>query len=114
MNGDKETLAEVLINLFDNSMKYNEKEKYIAVRTLSEQGKIILEVEDKGIGIPEDARERIFDKFYRVPRRKGEKQKGTGLGLTLVKNIVNAHKAEIKVTSTPGQGSCFRILFNSD
>jgi two-component system phosphate regulon sensor histidine kinase PhoR len=114
MKGDKETLAEVLINLFDNSMKYNEKEKYIAVRTLSEQGKIILEVEDKGIGIPEDARERIFDKFYRVPRRKGEKQKGTGLGLTLVKNIVNAHKAEIKVTSTPGQGSCFRILFNSD
>jgi two-component system phosphate regulon sensor histidine kinase PhoR len=114
MKGDKESLAEVLINLFDNSMKYSEKDKYIAVRTLFDNGKIILELEDKGIGIPEEALDRIFNKFYRVPRQKGEKQKGAGLGLTLVKSIVDVHGGEITVTSKPGAGSCFRILFNSD
>lgn len=114
MKGDKESLTEVLINLFDNSIKYSEKDKYIAIRTLFDNGKIILEVEDKGIGIPEEALDRIFNKFYRVPRQKGEKQKGAGLGLTLVKNIVDDHGGEIKVTSNPGKGSCFRILFNSD
>jgi two-component system phosphate regulon sensor histidine kinase PhoR len=114
MKGDKESLAEVLINLFDNSMKYSEKDKYIAVRTLFDNGKIILELEDKGIGIPEEALDRIFNKFYRVPRQKGEKQKGAGLGLTLVKSIVDVHGGEITVTSKPGEGSCFRILFNSD
>jgi two-component system phosphate regulon sensor histidine kinase PhoR len=114
MKGDKESLAEVLINLIDNAMKYSERDKYIAVRTQSDNGKIILEVEDKGIGIPEEALDLIFNKFYRVPRQKGEKLKGTGLGLALVKNIVDAHEAEIKVKSTPQNGSCFRILFKSD
>jgi two-component system phosphate regulon sensor histidine kinase PhoR len=114
MKGDKESLAEILINLLDNAMKYSEREKYIAVRTQSDNGKIILEVEDKGIGIPEVSLDRIFNKFYRVPRHEGEKQRGTGLGLALVKNIVDAHEAEIKVKSIPEVGSCFRILFNSD
>jgi len=114
IKGDKESLVEVLINLLDNAMKYSERDKHIAVRTLSDNGKIILEVEDRGIGIPEEAIDRIFNKFYRVPRQKGEKQKGTGLGLTLVKNIVDAHEAKIMVKSTLEEGSCFRILFNSE
>jgi len=113
MNGDEESVAEVLINLLDNSMKYSEKEKYILVRTLSDNGRIVLQVEDKGIGIPEEEHDRIFKKFYRIPRAKGVRQKGTGLGLTLVKSIVDAHGGEIEVQSTQKGGSCFRIVFKA-
>jgi two-component system phosphate regulon sensor histidine kinase PhoR len=113
MKGDEESVAEVLINLLDNSMKYSEKEKYILVSTLSDNGKIVLQVEDKGIGIPEEEHDRIFKKFYRIPRVRGAKQKGTGLGLTLVKNIIDAHGGEIEVKSATQGGSCFRIVFNS-
>jgi len=113
IKGDEESVAEILINLLDNSMKYSEKDKYISVSTLSDNGKIILQVEDQGIGIPEEEHDRIFNKFYRIPRQKGDWQKGTGLGLTLVKNIVDAHEGEIEVKSTEKGGSCFQIIFNS-
>ena len=113
MKGDEESVAEVLINLLDNSMKYSEKQKYILVSTLSENGKIVLQVEDKGIGIPEEEHDRIFKKFYRIRRVKGVRQKGMGLGLTLVKNIVDAHGGEIEVRSAQNGGSCFRIVFKS-
>lgn len=112
IKGDEESLAEILINLLDNSMKYSENDKYILVSTSSDNGKIVLQVEDQGIGIPEEEHDHIFNKFYRIPRQKGNRQKGAGLGLTLVKNIVDAHSGEIEVKSTLEKGSCFRIVFN--
>ena len=70
---------------------------------------IILEVADKGIGIPENELTNIFDRFYRVKGNSDFEARGSGLGLTLVKHAVDAHGWKIEVKSTPGQGSSFSI-----
>jgi len=73
----------------------------------------VLEVEDEGIGIPEDQQSRIFEKFYRVGQKETESISGTGLGLTVVKEIVEAHDGKIIVDSKPGKGSKFSIILNN-
>ena len=73
----------------------------------------MLEVEDEGIGIPEDQQSRIFEKFYRVGQKETESISGTGLGLTVVKEIVEAHDGKIIVDSKPGKGSKFSIILNN-
>lgn len=112
-SGDQEALKQVVINLLDNAIKYSDKAKEINLR-LSKDDKIIrIEVADKGMGIPEDQLEHIFDKFYRVNNSQVKGVGGTGLGLTVVKEIVEAHEGRIKVYSVPGKGSNFIIELNS-
>jgi two-component system phosphate regulon sensor histidine kinase PhoR len=109
-NIDSDAISEAIINLIDNAVKYSGDNKAIILRTGSENGFAFVEVEDKGIGISESDQKKIFDKFFRVSTGYVHNTKGTGLGLTLVKQIVEAHKGKIKLTSSPGKGSCFRIL----
>ncbi len=109
---DSEAVSEALINLLDNSIKYSQTEKFIAVRTGMRDGRAFLEVEDHGIGIPPREREHIFDKFYRISNGLVHNTRGSGLGLTLVRHIMDAHHGNIELQSTEGKGSRFRLLFN--
>jgi len=75
---------------------------------------IYIEIEDRGIGIPEDKLDQIFDKFYRLENKDGMESPGTGLGLTVVKDILEAHNGKILVESKIDQGSKFTIILNSE
>lgn len=111
IHADREAVAEAFINLLDNAVKYSTAEKHVDVSTGSQDDMVFLEVKDRGIGMDKHESEKIFDKFYRVSTGLVHNTKGTGLGLTLVKHIVDAHKGSITVSSKPGDGSCFRLYF---
>jgi signal transduction histidine kinase len=106
---DREAIARSLLNLVNNSLKYSVNEKFLRVSLYRENGAVKLEVLDHGIGIPRGEQRRIFEKFYRSGDPLVNNTKGSGLGLSLVRHIVEAHQGEIRVDSAPGQGSRFII-----
>jgi two-component system, OmpR family, phosphate regulon sensor histidine kinase PhoR len=108
---DREAIAEALINVFDNAVKYSPGDKYIRVKTGTRDGMIYVELEDHGMGIETHESKKIFDTFYRVTTGLTNNIKGSGLGLSLVSHIMDAHKGSIELESTPGKGSTFRLLF---
>jgi signal transduction histidine kinase len=110
-NFDGEAVASVLVNLLSNAMKFSPKIKEVTVKLFKDDGNAVLQVADKGIGIlPKDA-SRIFKRFYRVKNEIVSETRGSGLGLTLVKHIAEAHGGRIKVESEPGKGSAFSMIF---
>jgi len=106
---DQDALTTVLLNLLDNACKYTPAEKRIRVRAYQENGRLIFDVEDNGIGIASREQKRIFRRFYQVDRRLARETGGCGLGLSIVEFIVRAHGGEVKVESRPGAGSTFRV-----
>ncbi len=110
---DAESISEALLNLLDNAVKYSNSRKFIAIKTGVDQGDLFLEVEDHGIGIAPEQHDKIFDKFYRVSTGLVHNTKGSGLGLTLVRHIMEAHGGDVIVKSRPGEGSCFRLVFRN-
>ena len=106
---DREAIARSLLNLVNNAVKYSSTEKYLGVRLYRANGSLNLEVADHGIGIPASEQSNIFEKFYRVCDPLVHNTKGSGLGLSLVRHIVQAHGGEVAVESTPGKGSKFII-----
>ena len=105
--GDEDKIYQVFLNLLDNSVKYTPEEGEIQV-TLKEEGKnMMVIVKDTGIGIPQDEISRIFERFYRVDKTRSRKYGGTGLGLTIVKHIIEAHHGSIWVESMPSRGVSF-------
>jgi signal transduction histidine kinase len=106
---DREAMARSLLNLVNNALKYSQDRKYIAVNLYRENGAVKLEVIDHGIGIPDQEQPKIFEKFYRVGDPLVHNTKGSGLGLSLVRHIVQAHGGEVRVDSAPGEGSKFTI-----
>jgi two-component system phosphate regulon sensor histidine kinase PhoR len=108
---DGEAVAEAVINLLDNAVKYSKDRKAITVRTQRGAGELVLAVQDQGIGIASEHHRRIFETFYRVPSGLVHETKGSGLGLSLVKHIMDAHGGRVDVESTPGSGSVFRLVF---
>jgi two-component system phosphate regulon sensor histidine kinase PhoR len=109
--GDKASIAEAVINLVDNAVKYSRETKHIVLKTGNEQKFCFIEVKDEGIGIAKNHQPEIFDQFYRAPISDVHDTKGSGLGLTLVKKTVEAHHGKIKVESALGKGSTFRLYF---
>src|SRR4029077_15881958 len=92
-----------------NALKYSQDQKYIGVNLFRDNGTVKLEVVDHGIGIAQAEQQKIFDKFYRVGDPLVHNTKGSGLGLSLVRHIVQAHGGEVVVDSVPGRGSKFTI-----
>ena len=105
---DPERLRQVLSNLIDNAIKYGRPEGRVTIggRPLDE-GRVELTVRDDGPGIPMEAKERVFERFYRVDKARSREQGGTGLGLAIVKNVMQAHGGEVHVESAPGAGTTF-------
>ena len=108
---DEEAVSEAIVNLVDNAVKYSDNIKEITIRTGQENNFAFVEVEDKGIGIHEKDQKKIFDKFFRVSSGNVHNIKGSGLGLSIVKYIMDAHKGKIQLSSEVGIGSKFRLLF---
>ena len=111
---DREAMARSLLNLVNNALKYSKNDKYIGVRLYRAEGSINLEVQDHGIGIPQDEQEKIFEKFYRCGDPLVHNIKGSGLGLSLVRHITRAHGGEVLVESTVDKGSKFTIALPLD
>ena len=108
---DPEAVSEALLNVVDNAIKYSGTQKSITIRTGIIGRNVYVEVEDRGIGIPPEEQSKIFEKFYRVSSGLVHEIRGSGLGLTLVRHIMDAHKGEITVRSRVGEGSTFRLSF---
>ena len=106
---DREAIARSLLNLVNNAVKYSATEKYLGVHLYQHDRDVKLEVVDHGIGIPAKEQPKIFEKFYRVGDPLVHNTKGSGLGLSLVRHIVQAHGGEVGVESELGQGSKFII-----
>ena len=106
---DREAIARALVNLVNNALKYSTDEKFLGVKLYRENGVVKLEVMDRGIGIVRRDQSKIFEKFYRTGDPLVHNTKGSGLGLSLVRHITQAHGGEIAVESTPGKGSKFTL-----
>jgi signal transduction histidine kinase len=107
---DSEAMSQAVLNLLNNAIKYSEGVKKIDVVVEARDAHIAIEIADQGIGIPRSEQRKIFEKFYRVNTGLVHNTKGSGLGLALVKHIVEAHRGQILVNSAPGKGSRFTIL----
>ena len=117
IKGDEVHITNVIFNLLDNAVKYSNKNPLIELSTENKNGWAIIQVKDNGIGIPKEHQAQIFERFYRVPTGNVHNVKGFGLGLSYVKRIVDFHNGKIKVDSTLGKGTRFRLYFplkNSD
>ena len=108
---DRDALSQAIINLLDNASKFSPDKKEIYVSVKKDEENVIIEVDDRGIGIHQDELNKIFDKFYQGKNTLRQIVKGTGLGLTLVKHTVEAHGGRISVESKVGQGSTFSLIF---
>ena len=104
---DREAIARALVNLINNALKYSNDDKFLGVKLYRENGVVKLEVADHGIGIGRNDQAKIFEKFYRAGDPLVHNTKGSGLGLSLVRHISEAHGGDIAVESTPGKGSKF-------
>jgi signal transduction histidine kinase len=106
---DREAIARALLNLMNNALKYSTEDKFLRVKLYRENGAVKLEVEDHGIGITGREQTKIFEKFYRTGDPLVHNTKGSGLGLSLVRHISDAHGGSINVDSIPGKGSKFTL-----
>ena len=107
VNADKHYIGQVLVNLIINSIRYGKKGGATIVRFRDMIDKILIEVEDNGLGIGKEDIPRIFERFYRTDKGRSREQGGTGLGLAIVKHIVEGHGERVSVRSTLGEGSTF-------
>jgi two-component system sensor histidine kinase/response regulator len=110
VHGDEESLEQVFSNLISNAIHYNKPKGSVTISVKEEEEFMSIEIRDTGIGIAKEHLPLIFDQFYRVSRSESQKHKGTGLGLTIAKKIVDAHGGSIQVSSELGKGSTFTVL----
>jgi PAS domain S-box-containing protein len=106
-NADKDKITQVLINLLSNATKYSPEGGEIKIRLFEDNGNACVSVSDHGIGIPKEDLTKVFEKFHRVENKQVHKIQGTGIGLTIVKKIMDYHKGGVKVESEEGAGSTF-------
>ncbi len=107
IRADREYIRQVLMNLVNNSIKYGNRNGVTKVGFYDMDKNVLVEVADSGIGIPSEHLNHVFDRFYRVDKSRSREQGGSGLGLSIVKHIIEAHKQTINVRSTRNVGSTF-------
>jgi two-component system phosphate regulon sensor histidine kinase PhoR len=112
VNADRDAVFDAITNLITNAMKYSPPErKNITIRSARQDGYAVLSVQDEGYGIAEKEREHIFESFYRIDDPQMKSAGGAGLGLSLVKHTMDAHRGKVEVTSEIGKGSIFALYF---
>lgn len=109
LHADKDAMVTVLINLLDNACKYSYDNKQIELKVFAEDGSVCFAVKDNGIGMSRRVTKRIFKRFYQADSSLSRRAEGAGLGLAIVRFIVNAHKGTVSVESKAGKGSTFTI-----
>ncbi len=109
---DKMAIEMLITNLLDNAIKYSPTNTPIHIELSQSENKTILEVKDEGEGISVDDKKAVFQKFYRAGDENTRKSKGTGLGLFIIKNIVQLHKAQVEILDNNPKGTIFKIFFN--
>ena len=107
----EDDLYQIVFNLIENGIKYNQAGGSLTVHLKRDEENAILEVRDTGMGIPEDAIDHVFERFYRVDKARSRATGGSGLGLAIVRTIVTRNRGEISVSSTLGQGTVFTVTF---
>ncbi|CAN5663672.1 hypothetical protein BH10BAC5_BH10BAC5_29280 [soil metagenome] len=107
--GDEERIKQVMVNLIDNSIKYCNSDGKISIETSVKPKEVMITVQDNGIGIPQKDQPRIFERFYRVDKTRSRDVGGSGLGLSIVKHILEAHSSSIKVESETDKGTKFEF-----
>jgi len=113
VRGIPQVLYSIVYNLCDNAIKYNRPNGSVSVTVAKEPSSVRLCVADTGIGISEEHRSRIFERFYRVDKSRSKEVGGTGLGLSIVKHGLMIHRARLELDSVPGKGTTFTIDFPS-
>ncbi len=113
VTADRNAMVTVLVNLLDNAYKYSYDNKQIELRVSSEDGSVCFCVSDNGAGMSRRSVKKIFKRFYQVDRSLARHAEGCGLGLSIAKFIVDAHKGSITVSSKPGEGSTFTVYLSS-
>lgn len=111
---DADAIAEAVMNLISNAMKYSKQEHSITIVTFQKNGFVCMSVEDKGIGIPSESFNEIFKSFVRLKDKTAQRVGGAGLGLALVKHIAEGHGGRVEVESKVNRGSKFTLLFAAD
>ncbi|MCW3085043.1 MAG: hypothetical protein JWP12_2409 [Bacteroidetes bacterium] len=112
MSIDKTTFPSIILNLFENAVKYSPENSTITLSLKKQNDTVVLAVKDEGIGVPEQDKKNIFEKFYRVGSEETRKTKGTGLGLYIAKHLAEQHNGSIAVKSNVPKGSVFEVTFN--
>lgn len=112
ITGDKFALTSVVTNLIENAIKYSGPCETVEVKLFSKDDRVFLQVADHGIGIADEEKGRIFNRFYRVGSEETRNTKGTGLGLYIVKEVLDKHQASIKVKDNRPVGSIFEVVFD--
>jgi signal transduction histidine kinase len=110
VRGNRDVVEETLVNLLLNAIKYTPERGTISVEARTEGDSALLEISDTGIGVPPAELGRIFDEFYRASNAREVEREGTGLGLSLAKQVIELHDGSISVFSTEGSGTTFRIV----
>ena len=111
VSGSRKRLDELVFNLIDNAVRYNKADGSVAVSVKNTEANIIFAVADTGIGIPSEARDRVFERFYRVDKSRSKRDGGTGLGLAIVKRVAMLYGAEIRLESEENVGTTVSVRF---
>lgn len=107
----EDDLYQIVFNLIENGIKYNTPGGSLTIALSRCEENAVLEIADSGVGIPEDAMSHLFERFYRVDKARSRKSGGSGLGLSIVRSMIERHKGEISVSSVYGEGSVFTVQF---
>ena len=110
---DKDKITQALVNILSNAIRYSNEGSTIFIEEKLKDNKVIISIEDQGIGISEEDLKYVFERFYRADKSRTRATGGTGIGLTIVKSIVSSHGGEVKLESKLGEGSKFTIIFNT-
>ncbi len=108
---DRTSLDSIIGNLLDNAIKYSKADSLITISVFKKNRNIILQISDLGIGIEDAEKKQVFEKFYRIGNEEVRKQKGTGLGLYIVRELMEAHHGKIEVLDNTPQGTTFKLTF---
>lgn len=111
VRADPDAVAQALINLLENAVKYSPREKFVRVSVRSEGGSVRISVEDRGVGISPKDQGRVWEEYFRTREARALATRGSGLGLSLVRHIVRAHGGRVELESSPGKGSTFTLVF---